>query len=306
MMPAANDEFEIVHLCSDDVAEHNRLDVVRDVYGRAIVKHDIEAYPDVPFYWRSTLRILPGLGLAATALSGARTRRTAAQIDSDNLVLNIILAGKLIVRQFGREAVVDPGELVVTRSADVASCDVATDSRCVGIRLPLGAIAPTIADLDSILVRKIPAGTEPLSLLMSYVDVLQDTEALGRPDTRHLVVAHVHDLVALTLGATREAAETAKGRGVRAARLRAVKADIVAHIGSRDLSLETVAARQGISTNYVRKLFEGEGTNFTDFVLEQRIALVRRTLCDPRFADRPIGAIAYEAGFGDLSYFNRA
>ena len=28
-------------------------------------------------------------------------------------------------------------------------------------------------------------------------------------------------------------------------------------------------------------------------------------LIDPRYADRGISAVAYEAGFGDLSYFNR-
>ena len=33
---------------------------------------------------------------------------------------------------------------------------------------------------------------------------------------------------------------------------------------------------------------------------------VRDVLRDPRFAERTITAIAYEAGFGDLSYFNRA
>jgi len=29
-------------------------------------------------------------------------------------------------------------------------------------------------------------------------------------------------------------------------------------------------------------------------------------ITDPRFFERPIAAIAFEAGFGDLSYFNRA
>jgi AraC-like DNA-binding protein len=28
-------------------------------------------------------------------------------------------------------------------------------------------------------------------------------------------------------------------------------------------------------------------------------------LVDPRYSDRSISAVAYEAGFGDLSYFNR-
>jgi AraC-like DNA-binding protein len=67
-----------------------------------------------------------------------------------------------------------------------------------------------------------------------------------------------------------------------------------------------VAARHGISPVYVRKLFEGEGSSFSEFVLAERLARVHRILSDPRMSARPIGAIAIEAGFGDLSYFNRA
>jgi AraC-like DNA-binding protein len=56
----------------------------------------------------------------------------------------------------------------------------------------------------------------------------------------------------------------------------------------------------------VRKLFESEDTSFTQFVLGQRLARAHALLSDPHFADRSIAALALEAGFGDLSYFNRA
>ena len=47
------------------------------------------------------------------------------------------------------------------------------------------------------------------------------------------------------------------------------------------------------------------GTTFTDFVLCGRLARAHRMLVDPRYADHSISAVAYEAGFSDLSYFNR-
>jgi AraC-like DNA-binding protein len=118
--------------------------------------------------------------------------------------------------------------------------------------------------------------------------------------------AHVYDLVALMLSATREAIEIAKGRGLRVAKLRGIKADIVENIGRRNLLLDDVAKRRGISPSYRRKLFDEEGTNFTDFVLGPRLACAHRMLCDPLFAAQPISGIASEAGFGDLSHFNQA
>jgi AraC-like DNA-binding protein len=93
---------------------------------------------------------------------------------------------------------------------------------------------------------------------------------------------------------------------LREVRLHAIKADILAHLGARDLSLDGVARRQGISPIYVRKLFEEEDTSFTRFVLGQRLARARRLLSDPDLAGHTIATLALEAGFGDLSYFNRA
>ncbi len=52
-------------------------------------------------------------------------------------------------------------------------------------------------------------------------------------------------------------------------------------------------------------LFESENTNFSSFVLSQRLALAHRYLRDPRLRARKIIDIALESGFGDLSYFNR-
>jgi len=119
------------------------------------------------------------------------------------------------------------------------------------------------------------------------------------------VASHLTDLVALALGATGDSAEVARGRGLRAARLSAIKADIVANLAGPDLAIAAVAARHGVTPRYVGMLFESEGSSFTDFVLEQRLYRAHRMIADPRHADRMISAIAFASGFGDLSYFNR-
>jgi AraC-like DNA-binding protein len=89
------------------------------------------------------------------------------------------------------------------------------------------------------------------------------------------------------------------------ARLRAIKAEIEENLGGR-LSARALAARHGITPRHLRRLFEREGTTFSAFVLEHRLARAHHSITDPRLFDRPIAAIAFEAGFGDPSYFNRA
>ena len=102
-----------------------------------------------------------------------------------------------------------------------------------------------------------------------------------------------------------EPAEGRHGSGVRAARLAAIKADIEANLADNALTVATVAARHGLSARYLHLLFESEGTTFTQFVLSRRLDDAYQRLRDPRFASQTISTIAYGAGFGDLSYFNR-
>jgi AraC-like DNA-binding protein len=92
---------------------------------------------------------------------------------------------------------------------------------------------------------------------------------------------------------------------LRAARLAVIKAEVMANLRHRDLSADVIGKSQGLTAGYIRKLFATEGTSFMDFVLEQRLTRAHRMLTDPRFVGRAISAIALDAGFSDLSYFNR-
>jgi AraC-like DNA-binding protein len=46
-----------------------------------------------------------------------------------------------------------------------------------------------------------------------------------------------------------------------------------------------------------------DGTTFSAFLLGQRLARAYRMLSEPQAVQRPVGAIAYDVGFGDLFVF---
>jgi AraC-like DNA-binding protein len=97
----------------------------------------------------------------------------------------------------------------------------------------------------------------------------------------------------------------ARARKARTARLAAIKADILNNLADPDLSVSAVALRQCITRRYVHMLFEAEGITFSEFVLERRLTQAYHMLSDPGNGAKTIAALAYAAGFGDLSYFNR-
>jgi AraC-like DNA-binding protein len=53
-------------------------------------------------------------------------------------------------------------------------------------------------------------------------------------------------------------------------------------------------------------LLEETGKTFSEFVLEQRLNRTMRLLADSRRSRQTILAVALEAGFTDLSHFNRS
>jgi AraC-like DNA-binding protein len=90
-----------------------------------------------------------------------------------------------------------------------------------------------------------------------------------------------------------------------AARQRAIKTDVVENLARSNLSIGEIAARHGLTPRYVQMLFESEGATFTEFLLDPRLAQTYRMLTDVRFAERSITSVAFDAGFSDLSYFDR-
>jgi AraC-like DNA-binding protein len=107
------------------------------------------------------------------------------------------------------------------------------------------------------------------------------------------------------MGAAPDAAAIAQMRGLPAARLHAIKQDIERCLACATLSVAALALRHRCTSRSIQRMFEAEGTTFTDYVLAQRLARAHHLLSDPRRRAEKISAVALDCGFGDVSYFNR-
>jgi AraC-like DNA-binding protein len=252
------------------------------------------------------MSVFPVLRIADGQVSRVRCRHLARLADNDDLIFTLIRSGAVTWDRGDREVSASTGEAVLTASGETATYVGHTPAGLLNFRFSRQKLAARLSCAEDALIRAVPRDNQALRLLKSYVGVLNDEEMLSTADVRLAVDDHLHDLIALALGATRDAGELAKRRGVRFARLRAIQADIIANLTRRELSVDFVAARHGISPRYIRALFMDAGTTFTDFVLQQRLARAHRLLTEPHADGRAISTIAYDAGFGDLSYFNHA
>jgi AraC-like DNA-binding protein len=286
-------------------ASRERLAAWREVFGRTVCSLDIEAVEPESFFSDATVCQLPELGVLFATGGAMNLLHTRELIVDDDISFMAAPTCHSTASQLGRTAELEAGAGVLMTNAEVGSIRLASSSRFVTFRVPRAAIAPLVTDLDAAVARRIPADDPALKLLVGYLECVRNTHALTTPELQHAAVTHIYDLLAVALGATRDASELAHGRGVRAARLRAAKAFIVHNIRRQDLSAGSVAAYLGITPRYVHMLFETEAFSLTKFMIDRRLEHFSRMLLDPRMTERTISRIAFAAGFNDLSHFNR-
>ena len=287
---------------TDDAPAPQRAEAVRAMHERSTLPskpEPMEPLPGCQIRVDVTQWALPGLGILAGTLCGVRqlTRsERSAPAGADSVFFGMTVTGSSSFRQRHGEVLLHGGDGFLANRGDSGfSIARPRPTRFIGLRFPRAALAALVPDLDCPQVRIIPRASPALSLLKSYLSVV-DEAALTTPDVQRLVISQVYDLTALAIGVTRDRMMAA-GEAARAARLQVIKSDIMAHLGDSTLSIAAVAARHHVTLRYLQKVFEMEGSNYSTFVLGERLTRAHRLLTSPLHAGRPIGAIAYDVGF---------
>jgi AraC-like DNA-binding protein len=84
-----------------------------------------------------------------------------------------------------------------------------------------------------------------------------------------------------------------------------IKAYIEANLGNPDLGPEEIARASFISTRYLHKLFESEGTSVCRWIRSARLERCRRDLADPALRGRTILEVASRWGLTGPQHFSR-
>jgi len=247
-----------------------------------------------------------GLALfAGTETMPARPGHLHSLITQDDISFGCVLDAPWQVTQLGRRADLQPGDGVLLSNAHLGGLTLPPSSRCVAFGMPRTALAPRVPDLGALFARRIPAACPALQLLLRYLELGQDHRIAADPDLQAAFSQHVYDLLALTLAATRNAAEPGERHGLTAIRLRQMQDDIRRSCRQPDLSIHAVAARQSVSARYAQRMFEAIGSTFTEYLTEQRLLAAHQTLRHSRAVRVSVSSIAYDCGFSDISHFNR-
>jgi AraC-like DNA-binding protein len=245
----------------------------------------------------------------------SRITRSATAIargpDDDFCILFNRGASPLVVSQFGNDAALAPGAAVLTTNG--APEEITADAHCRSgaVIINRDLLCKLVAGVDDLLARPLDSRQPAVRHLGRYIESVLDFDAVDFDHTGHDKALERHisttllDLVALALRACGDAAEIARMRGLRAARLRDILREIKRDFVNPGLSPDRLGQKLGLSSRYIQDLLQETGTTFSERVLELRLQEARRMLTTAQHDKLKISEIAYACGFNEVSYFNQ-
>lgn len=277
-------------------------------YMAGMMRVDIApVHADQPLHYRARLRTVPGASWGSARASAVRSTRTAAlcKDGQDDLILLIPVLG-ITIEQPGREALrIPPGQAVLLSQARPHAIVQGSGGGAWALRVPQRDMARMLPRLGDAPMLAPCQPTPMLGLLQRYGQLLE-SEPLHGAASQQLAARQLQDMLAVALGESGDYAAWAEQYSLAAVRLAAVRADMAEHLASSRLSLEWLAARQGISARQLQRLLAANGTSYQEALRHARLQAARAMLQEPRNAQRSISAIAHACGFSEASALNRA
>jgi AraC-like DNA-binding protein len=256
--------------------------------------------------WGYQLGPLGLFRIVATPNTMVRDSRQIAACDPECLHLSIVFRGRISAAQEGRTGVARTGDIISydTSYPVVFEADQPYESFIVRIprsllgRRELEIRRQTALGISG--VNGLPRAA--VAFFRSLADGFGDgtITAVDTPDTVDLVLDLVRSLYAVPASVP----EAARLRS-HAEILLSVQSYIEAHLGDPALGPEEIARAMFISTRYLHKLFESEGTTVCRWIRASRLERCRRDLLDPAYDDETILAIASRWGLPGPQHFSR-
>jgi AraC-like DNA-binding protein len=299
----------MMQFSTDTIPAAERFDAWRDTFAIKVARLEVMTHDVAAFHANILSYSLANVTLSKNQLGACGLNRTPSTLrDGDDAVtLVACINGRLDVRCGDEEATVAPAQAILLPHHRMSDTWIAEGTRTYALRVDRAAARQHLPSLDRYMLRATRLGDPAFAILRAYCRQLMAMPEAPSGSTAALADAQLQELMAnvLTNSGPADVATEGRGPAARAARLHVIKADIAENLAS-DLSIAEMAARHRLPVRYLQRLFAEEGTTFTEFVLDERLARVYWWLTNSADANLKISAVATDAGFGNLSYFNQS
>ena len=288
--------------------EHKRFSAYRDELAKVSCGLDLLVKDESRFHADLEFRRVGNIDIMINTSTPIETARTPLLVrdGDDSLLVMMLLSGSAHQTQCGNDCKLNAGDAIICDSGYPGEFNLVAASELLILKIPrmkLGVMFPQVSRFAGAMLDRDPVA---LRLLSGYIAGTLNVDFCGgNTQAARLHEDHIVDLAALALGTEGDTRRFAEQRSAQAVRRAALIREIEASSSDPSFDVSTVALRLGITVRYVHHLLVPTGRTFSEHVLNNRLARGVALLRDPRQPSRKIADIACDAGFTDLSYFNR-
>jgi AraC-like DNA-binding protein len=255
--------------------------------------------------WGYELGPLSLFRIAAAPNTMMRGASAITACDPECLHLSVVLRGQINAAQEGRTGMARVGDLISYETSHPVVFRADQPYESLVIRVPRHLLGRQEAEISRLTAVGIP-GTDGLpKAAVAFICGLVGRLEAGTitPSDAPNTIECVLDLVRALYSAPRT--DDAPRMRTRAEILLNVQSFIELNLGDPELDPERIARATFISTRYLHKLFEAEGTSVCRWIRETRLERCRHDLMDPAMSEETILAVASKWGLPGPEHFSR-
>lgn len=292
---------------TDEIVSDTPADVWREFISETFVELDCSGMSKEQFFGELRARSLGPLGISTIttdAYDVYRTKSGIAKSKNDDFLISIQSKGSSVIRQLGREAVLNPGDFTIYDSAIPYHLHFANRLSQIVIQIPRELMKEHLSVPEALTAVPI-RGDGGIAQITTKFASTAFKQSLDLADANKDQV--VRTFLELLSTSMRESANTpVRTRANRATQLIRVKQYIADRLKDPSLSPKGIAAAHSITVRYLQILFESENASPNKYIWNQRLIRARQDLQNPSMKHKSISEICFTWAFSDTAHFSRA
>ena len=295
-------------LNTDAVPPRERLAYWTDMICNTYVQLECDAVECHRFAGSIDSQSMPGLDLSVVNSGPQKVLRTPHQIaraKDDYFLVSIQTRGTGVMRQDGRDALLNPGDFALYDSTRAYELHFESDFQQIVLKLPREQLRSAVRDTEKLTATTVSGRAGAGHLMIGMIKTLwEDIDAL-EPASAVAVAGGVLNILVAGL----QTLPASKRRGVSTLtsyHLTRIKGEIDSRLRNPALTVSDVARDLGISVGHIHRLFQQEATTPAQYIWSRRLEMCSRDLVDPSRAGHSISEIAFSWGFNDAAHFSRS
>lgn len=250
-------------------------------------------------------RTIDGIGITHIVASSHSVQRRpkAIRLDkNDHLKLSLQLEGNGMVMQDGRSAHLNPGDVAIYDTSRPYTLEYEGSMRSLVMIFPHSMLGLSASLVHTVTATRL-AGDEGIGRVICpfMQHMAENLDQLEGVDGAR-IMRSAFDLITALLSAEIRATASNHDSGTA---FESVCMYIDQHLSDPELTTESIARANFISTRQLQYIFQEEGLTVSGYIRSRRLERSRVDLEDSALHNRTVIQIAQSCGFVDLSHFSK-